>query len=791
MAIFAKREMSTTTKLNTASGGDDEYRPLKTAIVLPGEDYVVDKWTVSSGSSVLAGETIVYVRKNSNVVHSDKNVVAYTVTKHKRPTRKKKSSKGRSTAAAAASVKVGKTDNQSKPVNNKLLAKRSEVPTLKKLLAAKNKTESLAEIGRAESPFLSDEKKSSPASITSKTNQTLLIRAPVTGLLRIYSSIVQRQLQRLTIGIIEECLHPTYLDGMCVVCGTPRASLKENKNKLLTIDTISSHSKSNGDRNDGSLSQLTVSGGITMTVSQTESRNMALMDSGRLFGQKRLSLVLDLDHTLVHATSDARARNYLDVSNQKAAPYRDIRTINLPMFEGADLATVSEIDRTRNHTWSTHYVKLRPHIKDFLEGVQVMYELTVYTAGTRQYAEEIAMVLCRILAGSTMDSEDLDRLRYQVKISEVEYTKHQGLKDEKKRTIDQIPAVEKESEGNEEKEPSKKRKKVSFGFSEAVNDDEGDGNKSDHMTKGKLEIMQSNLREAEILELKARELRQKVFGSRIVSRTDVGDLGQNVKSLKRIFPCGGEMTAVVDDREDVWANAKDNSEKTIKGEPPDNLLLVRPYHWQQFVGFADINNAAGVDFSGYGPGSGSEESDNQLMWTKRILEDLHQRYYRQSSEGNRITVPETLKKMRQEVLMGSKIVLSGLVPLHKQSTSFLAARPPCLRYAQNLGAETQDAVDYSVTHVVAAKDGTDKALAARRTPGCMLVKSAWLSECYWSLTQRDTNRFLMPNGTGVAQNEPVQNKVLRESNIENSSEGSTDDSDDDDFAAEFEDELMG
>lgn len=150
--------------------------------------------------------------------------------------------------------------------------------------------------------------------------------------------------------------------------------------------------------------------------------------------------------------------------------------------------------------------------------------------------------------------------------------------------------------------------------------------------------------------------------------------------------------AVVDDREDVWANAKDNSERTIKGEPPDNLLLVRPYHWQQFVGFADINNAAGVDFSGYGLGSGPDpnnESDNQLLWTKRILEDLHQRYYRQSSDGNRTTVPETLKKMRREVLMGSKIVLSGLVPLHKQSTSFLTARPPCLRYAQNLGAEVR------------------------------------------------------------------------------------------------------
>ena len=147
------------------------------------------------------------------------------------------------------------------------------------------------------------------------------------------------------------------------------------------------------------------------------------------------------------------------------------------------------------------------------------------------------------------------------------------------------------------------------------------------------------------------------------------------------------MTAVVDDREDVWANAKDNSKETIKGEPPDNLLLVRPYHWQPFIGFADINNAAGADLSGSGPGNGS---DLQLRWTQRILCDLHKRYYEQSAEENRRTVPEILKQMRQEVLMGTNMVLSGLVPLHKQSLTAIAARPPFVRYAQNLGAKVRN-----------------------------------------------------------------------------------------------------
>jgi len=49
------------------------------------------------------------------------------------------------------------------------------------------------------------------------------------------------------------------------------------------------------------------------------------------------------------------------------------------------------------------------------------------------------------------------------------------------------------------------------------------------------------LKEGEKLEIAAVELRRKIFGSRIVSRTDVGDLGKDVKSLKRVFPCGGVM----------------------------------------------------------------------------------------------------------------------------------------------------------------------------------------------------------------------------------------------------------
>jgi hypothetical protein len=88
--------------------------------------------------------------------------------------------------------------------------------------------------------------------------------------------------------------------------------------------------------------------------------------------------------------------------------------------------------------------------------------------------------------------------------------------------------------------------------------------------------------------------------------------------------------------------------------------------------------------------------------------------------------------------------------------------------------------------VVAAKDGSEKSMAARMIPGCALVKPGWLMESYWSMSKCDETPFLMGKGPGEL---PKKQGVLKELNMENSTDGSTD-SDDDDLAAEFEDEMM-
>ena len=395
--------------------------------------------------------------------------------------------------------------------------------------------------------------------------------------------------------------------------------------------------------------------------------------------------------TLVHATADNRAGKHLDERE-------DVRSLVLSMSEDA---------QPGHNMWMQHYVKLRPNVKEFLEAVMPMYEIGVYTAGTRQYAEQIATVLCRHLVGQKCDQVHLDRLRYEVPRAQArlkweEQNQTKPVENKAEATEENKEEEDGDGKKGEDGAPPSKKRKVMFTSDTKEGKEKAAHGTSEDSNAGEAQktyaALKAELEEAERLEKETIEMRKRVFGSRIVSRSDVGDLGRDVKSLKRIFPCGGTMAAVVDDREDVWANAKDNNTNpedkasSRHGEPPENLLLVKPYHWQPFVGFADINNASGIDlsekFDDQSATTKSEtESDVQLLWTADVLKRLHARYYSQDKDEPK-TVPEILQTMRKEVLRGFKIVLSGLVPLHKQSQGDDSAnpRPAVVRYAESLGA---------------------------------------------------------------------------------------------------------
>jgi RNA polymerase II subunit A-like phosphatase len=752
----------------------------RTEISIPSPDHVILKWKVQAGDHVQKGETIAIAcgKDDAPVLLLTKNLQQPTQTKstHKRPKRGRRIVPVRKKFAASTSNKL--------PAANVvgLHQKLAERLSTKSSISLPNNATTTTTIATApQQPKSTSDAAKLPAkteliaptsTASTRGHETFPILSPEKGFLRLDN----KSSNTLIVAYIEECSHPAFLDGICVVCGTSKKDIEDNGISPLLAPPLLKKSK----EVNGKSTLVTVSGGITMTISDQESRNMALRDSERLLAKKKLSLVLDLDHTLVHATSDGRAQPY-------AASQDDIRTLKLPIVLETPKGVLSS--QHQQTMWMTHYVKLRPNLKAFLNSLKGMYEFTVYTAGTRQYAEEITIVLCRHLVGCKHDMQELEQLRYEAAMTQAEYDQL-----EKKRKVDDISS---RANVNLTSEPAKKKKKVSFGANEyktydttSSADTQPDTVRTLEELNGKLQNLKQEVNAADTLENEAWMLRQEIFGSRVVSRTDVGDLGHDVKSLKRIFPCGGTMAAVVDDREDVWANAQDNSTSTKKGEPPSNLLLVKPYHYKAFLGFADVNNSAGTDLSG-GSISG-EETDIQLLWTSQILKDLHALYYSQSStDGTVLTVPELLTEMRKTVLKGTVLVLSGLVPLHKKKISEGAPRPPIVRYAQSLGAQLQDTVEPGVTHVVAAIDGTDKAKSARKIPRCRLVKPAWLVECYWSMNRRRSEAFLI-NPTAAPAQPETSPLPLQESNTENSwgSSDGDDDDDDDDLAAELEMELM-
>lgn len=575
--------------------------------------------------------------------------------------------------------------------------------------------------------------------------------APSTGLLRLSSSNGgDEQPLSLVLGFIEPCTHPAVIDTMCAVCGQ---SMLPREDSTPTAYVPSEEEKP-------AMSQVTVSGGITMQISEAEAMSLSQSQTEGLLEHKRLSLVLDLDHTLVHATADQRASHYDDRD--------DVRTLLLP---------------TENGMVMHHHVKLRPYLKAFLE--QPHYEMTVYTAGTRLYAEQITMVLSRFMVGAELDHFGILQLQSRLKHSEVKLQEILGKRENglDKTLCADIPTNDGETKSREEGS-SPPRKRVRFGKpAPNLKTDDVD------ITPEDVDGLRSLLKAAEEKENEALELRQKIFGSRIFSRTDVGDLGRDVKSLKRIFPCGGTMSVIVDDREDVWANAEENLK-----EPPHNLLVVRPYHWKPFAGFADVNNAAGADPTKSrkdedAQGDSGVETDKQLLWTKDILQRVHKKYY--AHEGA-MTVSEILQEMRHETLRGCKIIFSGLVPLHKQRDDYDGPRHPLLRYCEAMGATLMAAVDRSITHVVAAADGSEKVVQARRIPGCYIVSSSWLMESLWSLTRRPEIDYIL--GSPPLPVDPAIAVQGTSSRVRNGvttfriSNG-TDDDDDDDEDDEFADEL--
>lgn len=165
--------------------------------------------------------------------------------------------------------------------------------------------------------------------------------------------------------IDEPCTHSVQFGGMCVNCGKDMTQL--------------SYAATTRDASRASINM--VHDNTALVVSQDEATKIETEAKRRLIGARKLSLVVDLDQTIIHATVDPTVAEWQrDPDNPNHDAVKDVRAFQL-------------VDDGPGGRGTWYYIKLRPGLKQFLENVSKAYELHIYTMGTRAYAQNIANLI--------------------------------------------------------------------------------------------------------------------------------------------------------------------------------------------------------------------------------------------------------------------------------------------------------------------------------------------------------------------------------------------------------------
>ena len=120
---------------------------------------------------------------------------------------------------------------------------------------------------------------------------------------------------------------------------------------------------------------------VSLTISENEAARADDEAKRRLLASKKLSLVVDLDQTIIQATVDPTVADWQkDEHNPNHDAVKDVRAFLLK-------------DDGPGNRGCWYYIKLRPGLKEFLDNVSKIYELHIYTMGTRAYAKNIADII--------------------------------------------------------------------------------------------------------------------------------------------------------------------------------------------------------------------------------------------------------------------------------------------------------------------------------------------------------------------------------------------------------------
>ncbi|KAK4519428.1 uncharacterized protein ATC70_009663 [Mucor velutinosus] len=550
------------------------------------------------------------------------------------------------------------------------------------------------------------------------------------------------------------CSHEVIFGGLCALCG---AVVDQDQDSNATSNHIDMTHDASG-----------------ITVSKKEAERIQKEDEARLLKARKLSLIVDLDQTILHAAWEPHIAEWVDNHKEK----RDSRAKDMSTFT---------LDGSK------YTIKLRPGTIQFLKDMSKLYEMHVYTMGTRAYAKAVAAVIDptmelfqdRILTrdeNGSLTKKRLDRLfpadqskvvvlddradvwDYSpnlIQIKPYEYFAGVGdinappnaqstnvippgiLKDDVNTTADvnsieqgTVSETDRTVNSKDQVKSSESSSPVHSESNKAKNQDDLDSKSSSGSSSEESDDEDDAKSNAGYSDESTRDNNNALAGSHQQNGDQQkGKLPSQLDSLSQDSPDAN-------DKSDADTNNVSTSTDTFKDEPDNQIESKdnsRPAekpspHVKVPTQEKPVNNI----LASFNPKH--EDADRILQVIDRALTNVHDEFYRRVDEGeSEPHVAVILPEIKRNVLKDCTLVFSGVIPLHYRPQD-----ATIWKMATAFGATCLEELTGKVTHLVAANAGTSKVNTARKYPHIKIVSPPWLMNSIWSFKRENEAPYIIP-----------------------------------------------
>ncbi|KAG9242693.1 FCP1-like phosphatase-like protein [Calycina marina] len=578
------------------------------------------------------------------------------------------------------------------------------------------------------------------------------------------------------VDIKEDCSHTIQFAGLCAMCGK---DMTETSWVSRTADTDRAGISMIHDHTDLKFSEIEATG-----IEEKRQR--------RLLKQRRLTLVVDLDQTVIHACIEPTIGEWQrDPTSPNYDAVKDVVAFQLHEDVSHGLAS---------RAW--YYIKMRPGLKEFLSNAAELYELHVYTMGTRAYAMAIAKIIDpdQRLFGDRIISRDENGSMTAKKLERLfPYYKNMVL------IIDDRSDVWPEDRRN-------LIKVHRYDFFVGI----GDINSS---FLPKREEIPKDVWPVKAIQVtsEASTAENAVAGS----ATDEA-IGQNertvgisantsrISALESLAQVGGDGQALLEEQS---AEQENLLEKQIIERPLAHLqeqLDQEGTKEESVKAEADTQNGAHAKPHPHHRHNLLKDDDVELKYLGQHLSRVHKAFYDQydnaliSAHGGRVAqlkpgktkkiplndaadlkivpdVGDVYPAIKSRVLRGTVLVMSGLVPLPAD-----VLRAEIALQAQSFGAVIERDLSRRTTHLITPNSRTRTSKvrqAASRYPNIKIVTHQWLLDTISKWEQQDSTPYLVEIHESDRKSAPMSPHESDESAADEDS--TADEEDNDDLASIF------